>query len=74
MDRFDAALALELIEKYRVTHSQWVPTMFVRLLKLDEAERTRRDLSSHRCAVHAAAPCPIDVKRHMIDWWGPIIE
>jgi fatty-acyl-CoA synthase len=74
MDRFDAALALELIQTHRVTHSQWVPTMFVRLLKLDAAERGRWDLSSHRCAVHAAAPCPIDVKRRMIDWWGPIIE
>jgi fatty-acyl-CoA synthase len=74
MDRFDAGLALELIERFRVTHSQWVPTMFVRMLKLPEAERTRWALSSHRCAVHAAAPCPIDVKRRMIEWWGPIIE
>jgi fatty-acyl-CoA synthase len=74
MDKFDAALALELIEKHRVTHSQWVPTMFSRLLKLAPAERARWDLSSHRCAVHAAAPCPIDVKRQMIAWWGPIIE
>jgi long-chain acyl-CoA synthetase len=74
MDRFDAALALDLIEQYRVTHSQWVPTMFVRMLKLDAASREGRDLSSHRCAVHAAAPCPVEVKRQMIAWWGPIIE
>jgi fatty-acyl-CoA synthase len=74
MDKFDAALSLELIERFRVTHSQWVPTMFVRLLKLDPAERTRRDLSSLKYAIHAAAPCPIEVKRQMIDWWGPIIE
>jgi fatty-acyl-CoA synthase len=73
MDKFDAALALELIERHRVTHSQWVPTMFVRMLKLDTAERLKRDLSSHRYAIHAAAPCPIEVKRQMIDWWGPIL-
>jgi fatty-acyl-CoA synthase len=74
MDRFDPLVSLELIERYRVTHSQWVPTMFVRMLKLEEADRERFDLSSHRCAIHAAAPCPIEVKRAMIDWWGPIIE
>jgi fatty-acyl-CoA synthase len=74
MDKFDAALALELIERFRVTHSQWVPTMFVRLLKLGPKERARWDLSSHLYAIHAAAPCPIEVKRQMIDWWGPIIE
>jgi fatty-acyl-CoA synthase len=74
MDRFDAALALELIERHRITHSQWVPTMFVRMLKLPDAERTKWDLSSHRCAIHAAAPCPVEVKRQMIEWWGPIIE
>jgi fatty-acyl-CoA synthase len=74
MDKFDAALSLELIERFGVTHSQWVPTMFVRLLRLPPAERSKRDLSSHRCAIHAAAPCPVEVKRQMIDWWGPIIE
>ncbi len=74
MPRFDAAEALALIERHRVTHSQWVPTMFVRLLKLPEPERRRHDLSSHRCAIHAAAPCPVEVKRAMIDWWGPIIH
>ncbi len=73
MERFDPVGALRLIEKYRVTHSQWVPTMFVRMLKLDEADRAGHDLSTHRVAIHAAAPCPIDVKRQMLAWWGPII-
>jgi long-chain acyl-CoA synthetase len=74
MEKFDPVEALALIEKHKVTHSQWVPTMFVRMLKLPEAERHRFNLSSHRCAIHAAAPCPIDVKREMIAWWGPILE
>ena len=74
MARFDALEALRLIERYRVTHSQWVPTMFVRMLKLPHAERTQFDLSSHRVAIHAAAPCPVDVKRQLIEWWGPIIH
>jgi fatty-acyl-CoA synthase len=74
MPRFDAREALSCIERFRVTHSQWVPTMFVRMLKLPEAERAGFDLSSHRCAVHAAAPCPVEVKRRMIGWWGPILE
>ncbi|HEX7819123.1 MAG TPA: acyl-CoA synthetase [Sphingobium sp.] len=74
MDRFDPEEALRLIEQYRVTHSQWVPTMFIRLLKLPEEIRVRHDLSSHRVAIHAAAPCPVEVKRQMIDWWGPIIN
>lgn len=73
MRRFDALEALDLIERYRVTHSQWVPTMFVRMLKLSPAERVRYDLSSHRVAIHAAAPCPVEVKRQMIEWWGPIL-
>jgi acyl-CoA synthetase (AMP-forming)/AMP-acid ligase II len=73
MRKFDPEAALALIERYRVTHSQWVPTMFVRLLALPEAARRRHDLSSHRCAIHAAAPCPPQVKRAMIDWWGPIL-
>ena len=65
--------ALELIERHRISHSQWVPTMFVRMLKLPQADRTRYDLGSHKMAVHAAAPCPVEVKRQMIDWWGPIL-
>jgi len=74
MQRFDAEAALATIERFGITHSQWVPTMFVRLLKLDEAVRLRYDLSSHRVAIHAAAPCPVEVKRKMIDWWGPILQ
>lgn len=74
MRRFDAAEALRLIDEYGVTHSQWVPTMFVRLLALPEAERHAHDLSTHRCAIHAAAPCPQHVKRAMIGWWGPILR
>ncbi|HEY4458869.1 MAG TPA: acyl-CoA synthetase [Pseudonocardiaceae bacterium] len=73
MPRFDAEAALAAIEQYQVTHSQWVPTMFVRMLKLDEATRHTYDLSSHRVAIHAAAPCPVEVKQRMIDWWGPIL-
>ncbi|MCP5059937.1 MAG: AMP-binding protein [bacterium] len=73
MDRFDAAGALALIEKYRITHSQWVPTMFVRMTKLPEEERARHDVSSLEVAIHAAAPCPIPVKEQMIDWWGPVL-
>jgi acyl-CoA synthetase (AMP-forming)/AMP-acid ligase II len=73
MERFDPEQALALIERHRVTTSQWVPTMFVRMLKLPPEVRTRYDLSSHRIAVHAAAPCPIPVKRQMIEWWGPIV-
>lgn len=73
MERFDAEAALRAIEEHRVTHSQWVPTMFVRMLKLPEDVRHGHDLSSHRVAVHAAAPCPVDVKHAMIDWWGEIL-
>lgn len=73
MDKFDAEQALHVIDRYRVTHSQWVPTMFVRLLKLPEDVRNRYDLSGLRVAIHAAAPCPVDVKRAMIEWWGPIL-
>ena len=73
MEHFDAERALEFIERYRVTHSQWVPTMFVRMLKLPEEVRARYDVSSLRCAIHAAAPCPVPVKEQMIDWWGPVL-
>ena len=71
--RFDPSQALQAIDDYEVTHSQWVPTMFTRLLKLPEAERRAFDLSSHKVAIHAAAPCPAEVKRRMFDWWGPIL-
>ena len=73
MERFDPEGALAAIERYHVTHSQWVPTMFIRLLKLDEQTRRRYDLSSLRAAIHAAAPCPVSVKQAMIEWWGPVI-
>ncbi|MDP1818667.1 MAG: AMP-binding protein [Acidimicrobiales bacterium] len=73
MERFDPEEALAAIERHRVTHSQWVPTMFSRMLKLPEEARTRHDLSSQRVAIHAAAPCPVGVKEQMIEWWGPIL-
>ena len=73
MEHFEASAALAAIETYRVTHSQWVPTMFIRMLKLDDAERLKYDVSSLVCAIHAAAPCPVPIKEQMIEWWGPII-
>ncbi len=73
MERFDAEEALRAIEHYRITHSQWVPTMFSRLLRLDEATRLSYDVSSLEYAIHGAAPCPIPLKRAMIEWFGPII-
>ena len=73
MERFDPEGALALIERHSITHSQWVPTMFVRMLKMPEEIRTKYDLSSHRMAVHAAAPCPMETKRRMIEWWGEIL-
>ncbi|MFY9316014.1 MAG: AMP-binding protein [Burkholderiales bacterium] len=74
MEKFDPEATLALIEKYSVTHSQLVPTMFSRMLKLPEAARRRHDLSSLEIAIHAAAPCPVQVKEAMIEWWGPIIQ
>ena len=73
MERFDPERYLQLVEQYRVTHSQLVPTMFSRLLKLPEEIRRKYDLSSLEAVVHAAAPCPIPVKEQMIEWWGPVI-
>jgi len=73
MEQFDAEDALRLIERYHVTHAQFVPTMFVRLLKLPAETRAAYDLSSLQVAVHAAAPCPVEIKRQMIDWLGPIV-
>lgn len=72
--RFEAAELLELIERHRVTHMHMVPTMFVRLLRLPEDIKRRHDLSSLRFVVHGAAPCAPDVKRAMIDWWGPVVH
>jgi fatty-acyl-CoA synthase len=74
MEHFDPRQCLELIERHRVTHAQFVPTMFVRMLRLPAAERERCDISSLRVVLHAAAPCPVAVKRQMLDWWGPIIH
>ncbi|GEL21614.1 putative acyl-CoA ligase [Pseudonocardia sulfidoxydans NBRC 16205] len=74
MPRFDAETALAAIGRFRATHSQWVPTMFVRMLKLPDEVRARHDVSSLTVAVHAAAPCPVEVKHRMIDWWGPVLH
>ena len=74
MEHFDPQQYLALVERYRITHTQLVPTMFSRMLKLAPEERARHDLSSLKIAVHAAAPCPVQVKEQMIDWWGPIIH
>jgi fatty-acyl-CoA synthase len=74
MTKFDPEQALALIERYAVTHSQWVPTMFVRMLKLPQEVRERYDVSSLRFAIHAAAPCPVEVKHRMLEWWGPVLH
>ena len=74
MERFDAAATLEQIERYGVTFAQFVPTHFVRLLRLPEAKRAAHDISSLTRVVHAAAPCPVPVKQQMIDWLGPIVD
>ncbi|MEY2566685.1 MAG: long-chain acyl-CoA synthetase [Actinomycetota bacterium] len=74
MERFDPAQFLQLVEAHRITHSQMVPTMFSRLLKLPDEVREKADVSSLEAIVHAAAPCPVPVKQQMIEWWGPIIR
>ncbi len=74
LDKFDPVVALEAIQNHRVTHGQFVPTMFVRMLKMPAAVRESYDVSSLRRVVHAAAPCPPEIKRRMIDWWGPIVD
>ena len=73
MEHFEAEFALQCIQDYQITHSQWVPTMFVRMLKLPDEVRLRYDTSSLQCAIHAAAPCPVPIKEQMIEWWGPVI-
>lgn len=73
MERFDAERALALVERQRVTHAQWVPTHFVRMLKLPEDVRRAYDLGSLEVAIHAAAPCPVPIKEAMMAWWGPIL-
>ncbi len=74
MPKFDAEAVLRLIETHRVTHAQFVPTMFVRMLKLPEAVRDAYDVSSLQCVIHAAAPCPVEVKYKMLEWFGPVIH
>jgi long-chain acyl-CoA synthetase len=73
LKRFDAEQSLAAIADHKVTHAQFVPTMFVRMLRLPAEARDRYDVSSLRLAIHAAAPCPVEVKQKMIDWWGPIL-
>lgn len=73
MERFDAEDALSAIDRYGITHAQFVPTHFIRMLKLPEESRRAHDHSSLQVVVHAAAPCPVEVKRAMLQWWGPII-
>ncbi|MEY2398856.1 MAG: long-chain acyl-CoA synthetase [Actinomycetota bacterium] len=74
MERFDPEQYLRLVEQYKITNSQLVPTMFSRMLKLPDDVRLKYDVSSLECVVHAAAPCPVAVKEAMINWWGPIIN
>jgi acyl-CoA synthetase (AMP-forming)/AMP-acid ligase II len=74
MEHFDPEQFLADIERYRVTHTQVVPTMFIRILKLPEEVRNKYDVSSLRSVVHAAAPCPVAVKEQIIEWWGPIVH
>jgi fatty-acyl-CoA synthase len=74
MDRFDAEGVLAAIDRFGVTHAQFVPTMFIRMLRLPHEVRDRYDLATLRAAIHAAAPCPIPVKHAMVDWWGPVIH
>ncbi|MBP6556463.1 MAG: acyl-CoA synthetase [Novosphingobium sp.] len=73
MEKFDPEMALAAIEKYKITDSQFVPTHFVRMLKLPDDVRRKYDVSSLKCAIHAAAPCPVPVKKAMIEWWGPVL-
>jgi long-chain acyl-CoA synthetase len=73
MKRFDAEQALRAIQDHRATHAQFVPTMFVRMLQLPAEARDRYQINSLRVAIHAAAPCPVEVKQKMIDWWGPVL-
>ncbi|MFG1934155.1 fatty-acid--CoA ligase FadD4 [Mycobacterium sp. NPDC048908] len=74
LEKFDAEGCLAAIQQHRVTHGQFVPVMFTRMLKLPEAVRERYDLSSLKRVMHAAAPCPVEIKKQMIDWWGPIVD
>ncbi|MGH6787084.1 MAG: acyl-CoA synthetase [Novosphingobium sp.] len=73
MEKFDPETALGMIERYQITDGQFVPTHFVRMLKLPQEVRAKYDVSTLKCAIHAAAPCPVPVKRAMIEWWGPVL-
>ena len=74
MEKFDPEGTLDAIQRHRVTHGQFVPAMFTRMLKLPQAVRDSYDLSSLQRVMHAAAPCPVEIKKQMMDWWGPIID
>ena len=74
LEKFDAEEALDAIQRHGVTHGQFVPVMFTRMLKLPEAVRNSYDVSSLQRVMHAAAPCPVEIKKQMIDWWGPIVD
>lgn len=73
MEKFDAEVALATIDKYRPARSQWVPTMFIRMLALPDEVRAKFDVSSLKLAIHSAGPCPLKIKHQMIEWWGPIL-
>ncbi len=74
MEKFDAEGCLDAIQRHGVTHGQFVPVMFTRMLKLPESVRDSYDISSLKRVMHAAAPCPVEIKKQMIDWWGPIVD
>jgi long-chain acyl-CoA synthetase len=74
LEKFDPEGTLDAIQRYRVTHGQFVPAMFTRMLKLPDTVRDSYDLSSLQRVMHAAAPCPVEIKKRMMDWWGPIID
>jgi fatty-acyl-CoA synthase len=74
LEKFDPEGCLDAIQRHRVTHGQFVPAMFTRMLKLPEVKRNSFDLSSLERVMHAAAPCPVEIKKQMIDWWGPIVD
>ena len=74
MEKFDAEGTLDAIQRHQITHGQFVPVMFTRMLKLPETVRNSYDVSSLQRIMHAAAPCPVEVKKQMIDWWGPIVD
>jgi long-chain acyl-CoA synthetase len=74
LEKFEPEGCLDAVQRHRVTHGQFVPAMFTRMLKLPEAKRNSYDVSSLQRVMHAAAPCPVEIKKQMIDWWGPIVD